>query len=247
MINQNIVPVLDPMKFTVGLQIRTGDLKAFGTLGDNTTVENFPSFFLCANKLHQRLGYGRPLQIFLVTDSMSLKTDAERVYGDALLSTEAVPQHLGITNRIEAFRETAFGPIKANKDIIDQLNKLNQTKDAKAEYNETDAYYGAILELWTLSYAPFKVISRRSGFGNVAAFRRYWTNPRAVVRYFEGFNGYTCGMDTAWTNYTDLATHWSMGRRKRKRGFGFASFWKWIAGTREAMEMDELDLTGFEF
>lgn len=215
-INEAIVPLLNPLKFTVGLQIRTGDLKAFGKMGDTTTVKDFEPYFVCASKMQSALGYGRPLQLFLVSDSMSLKKDAERVYGDAMIVTDAVPKHVGITNELEAFKETAFGAIKPTPEEIEKLNRLNQTAGAKAGYNETDAYDGAILELWTLSYAAYKVISPRSGFGNVAAFRRYWVNPRSVVRGAPGWNGWSCGTEKAWTNYTDLATHWSMGRRKKR-------------------------------
>lgn len=241
-INKIVGPLVNPLKMTVGLQIRTGDIKAFGKWGDNVTLQDFQAFFTCAEKLQDRVGFGRPLQIFLVSDSMSLKNNAKKQYGDALITTDAVPKHLAITNALEAFKETVFGPVKPSQEDIEKLKNLNQTNEGKATYNETDAYEGALLDLYALSYTPYKVISMRSGFGNVAAFRRYWTNTRAVIRSYHGFNGWTCGAEGVWTNYTDLATHWSMGRRRRRK----RSLWDLVTRkVDEEVEEGQLQQEGF--
>lgn len=205
-INKMLPAVMDPRFFVIGIQIRTGDLKTFGKFGDQNNVTNFPGFFVCAENLADRKSKGKPVKIFLVSDSMHLKKDARTKYGDALIVTDAVPKHLGIMNELEAFKEFPFG-IKPTEEDKQRLEKLKES-GAKSQFNELEAYEGAILDLWTLTFTPYKIVSIRSGFGNVAALRRFWKDPKTVIRSKMGWQGSACGWNFMFNDYADLATHW---------------------------------------
>ncbi|KAI9018196.1 hypothetical protein DFJ74DRAFT_676332 [Hyaloraphidium curvatum] len=210
-VNAAIAPLLDPAHLVVGLQIRAGDIAAFSPLEDKTTVADHYPMFLCAERLGERWGFGRPLRIFVVSDSLALKKDAAAKYGSTLVTTPTVPAHVSISNKLEAYKETMFGPHRKNATIQEALAKLNGSMNATAEL---EAYEGAIMDMWTLSYAPYLAISQRSGFGNIAAFRAYWRNPVAVVRRDPDFTGDGCGTPAGAKTYEDLAMHWSMGRKR---------------------------------
>lgn len=214
-VNALIPSILDPAFTTIGLQIRTGDLKAFGKFGDTNNVTTAKGFFTCVEKIADRTWPKRPMRLFLVSDSMNLKKDAKRVYKDSVIITDAVPKHLGITNELEAFTEFPFGKgnHKPTQEDLDRLAALKQAgkNNKTSQLNETEAYEGAIMELWTLTFAPYKVISIRSGFGSVAVMRRYWLKPNTAVRGGDGWIGTACGFPARWVNYTQLATEWSGG------------------------------------
>lgn len=61
----------------------------------NHAVERHRPFFRCARELAST--YALPTQrivYYLVTDSLSLKVDAQRVFGSKLIVTDSVPQHV---------------------------------------------------------------------------------------------------------------------------------------------------------
>lgn len=58
-------------------------------------VKRHSQFFRCARELGET--YAQPDQrvvFYLVTDSAHLKADAQRVYGDKLVTTDITPQHV---------------------------------------------------------------------------------------------------------------------------------------------------------
>ncbi|GAA5892813.1 hypothetical protein JCM6882_000586 [Rhodosporidiobolus microsporus] len=85
-----------PTVFSVGIHVRTGDRSMKDLEYDKiNTVKRHSQFFRCARELGET--YAQPDQrvvFYLVTDSAHLKEDAQRVFGQRLVTTDMQPQHV---------------------------------------------------------------------------------------------------------------------------------------------------------
>ncbi|GAA5820905.1 hypothetical protein JCM11251_001870 [Rhodosporidiobolus azoricus] len=85
-----------PTVFSVGIHVRTGDRSMKDLDYDKiNTVKRHSQFFRCARELGET--YASPDQrvvFYLVTDSAHLKEDAQRVFGQRLVTTDMQPQHV---------------------------------------------------------------------------------------------------------------------------------------------------------
>ena len=99
----------------IGLQIRTGDRGySFPTTAKVDDKPYYGNFFSCAQtietSLRQRLPPDpRPVQLFLISDSKSLKQDAAARYPNLLADTLHTPMHVGISNNVNDLK--ANGPL----------------------------------------------------------------------------------------------------------------------------------------
>jgi hypothetical protein len=172
--------------FTVGLQVRVGDW-AFAEDRNTSLLTPYyqRSFFQCAHVLHARYGFGKPLAIFFITDSVDLKKAAALEYGKlknvTFITLDTKPRHVEEYNPSEAIK--------------------------------MEGYESLIQDMWLFSEAPYKVVSSRSGIGSIAAYRSYWRNHRTIVRIPENGNDAddACRDSEPFTTYRQFAEAWSGG------------------------------------
>ncbi|GAA5857664.1 hypothetical protein JCM8547_004322 [Rhodosporidiobolus lusitaniae] len=137
-----------PEVFTIGLQIRTGDLSIYASRKDQVnTVAHHQHYFDCAAQV--AITYAHPSQkvvYYLITDSQVLEQDALRLYGDRVVVTGMKPEH---------------GEI-----VLDKSEGLMRIKHA------ADGYARTIAESWIFIATDFQILTWRSGFGKIPTWIR---------------------------------------------------------------------------
>jgi len=127
----------------IGVQIRTGDATLDKQKELNLT--DFDSFFQCAQEVEdtRAMAYPGGVLWYLVTDSLSLRHQAEQVYGDKLLVPRA-----GVV-----------------------VGHVAKGSHAVKGVDEKAILQSAALENWLLGMVDVHIITSASGFGRTAAFR----------------------------------------------------------------------------
>lgn len=130
----------------IGLQIRTGDRGySFPTTAKVEDKPYYGNFFSCAQTIETGLRKQlppdqRPVSLFLISDSKSLKQDAAARYPNLLADTQHTPMHVGITNNVNDLK--ANGPL---------------------------AMVLAVADVLMLAMCDYFVVSHDSGLGKLAA------------------------------------------------------------------------------
>ncbi|GAA6039174.1 hypothetical protein JCM8097_000453 [Rhodosporidiobolus ruineniae] len=177
-----------PTVFSVGIHIRTGDRSMKDAEYDKVnTVKRHTQFFRCAKELGAT--YAQPGQkvIFaLVTDSAHLKDDAQRVFGDRLVTTDMKPQHV---HQKSGHAEGVFSAVVEDW-ILAKADMLVATQDSG---------FGKL--------AAFMHAREKS---TVTIFPRY--NPDVMgLQSKKSHLKVDCTSPDVFTTFEELSSEWSLG------------------------------------
>ncbi|GAA5972821.1 hypothetical protein JCM11641_003958 [Rhodosporidiobolus odoratus] len=177
-----------PSVFSVGLHIRTGDLSMKDLEYDKiNTVKRHTQFFRCAREFSETYAQrDQKVVFYLVTDSAHLKEDAQRVYGDKLVTTDIVPQHV---HQKSGHADGVFSAVVEDW-ILAKTDMLVATQDSG---------FGKL--------AAFMHAKEKS---TVTIFPRY--NPDVLgLQSKKSHIKVDCTSPDVFTTFDELSSEWSLG------------------------------------
>jgi hypothetical protein len=129
----------------IGIQIRGGDKLLMSNGIHTVNIDDYMSFFVCAHQIEAWARYpGQEVVWFLMTDSMAIRQEAKKKFGDKLtVAINAVIEHTSKEDNV----------CKVNCTVSDR-----GFSDAAAEW-------------WMFGYADYFVVTKYSGYGRSAAMR----------------------------------------------------------------------------
>ncbi|GAA6005249.1 hypothetical protein JCM10207_002913 [Rhodosporidiobolus poonsookiae] len=192
-----------PEYFTVGIQIRTGDIVMFlDESADLNNVTHHEQYWTCAEQLAKR--YAHPSQkvvYYLVTDSHHLEHSA----------LEAMPDRIVVTG------------LGSSHDEI----KYKDKSGAEVVHGAAGGFIQTVIESWIFAATDYQILTYRSGFGKIPTWMR--GRDHTTVQLFNPYLDYglteavkagnggvlppppDCSKPTAFKSFADLAQSWSLG------------------------------------
>ena len=140
----------EPPVFSIGMHIRIGDHVLHGNDDTNVQAPTIANFFDCAQQVEDTFKPHLELNNlsvvwFLLSDSEKLRKHAKKIYGKKLIT------------RLHRKIEHTFG---------------HQYTNTKAQAS-LEGFLEAVAEQWLLGCTDAHVVDLHSGFGMVAAYRRF--------------------------------------------------------------------------
>ncbi|GAA6044007.1 hypothetical protein JCM8097_000192 [Rhodosporidiobolus ruineniae] len=198
-----------PTVFSVGIQVRTGDMFMGNLELDKVnTIERHQHFFDCANEVAETYAAPgqRPLW-FLITDSATLRRSAAETYPDRVVVSGLTQHH---------------NELRASKTVKpESVTHANGKPTVEELEREIDGMQNSVAESWIFSGVDFALLSYASGFGKIPTFMHAKPNRAIVVPrvQYERSKPHdlaawsrpdmpSCRLETSLSSFSDLASNW---------------------------------------
>ncbi|GAA6034724.1 hypothetical protein JCM8097_001139 [Rhodosporidiobolus ruineniae] len=200
-----------PSVFSIGIQIRTGDMfMGNAELDEYNTVERYQQYFTCAEEVAATYASPgqRPLW-YLITDSAALRRNAAAQYPDRVVVSGLAQHHNELRVNGQPLAEAVTHAGSGGKASVEQLE------------SEIEGMQNTVAESWIFSDVDFALLSYDSGFGKIPTFvhahpdhtivvPRTRTDPTDPNLYGRPTMP-SCRLETTLSSFTDLANSWSQG------------------------------------